>query len=272
MQDTNNGGGSSNAAKTIAPAVVVPVVVVALLIGAAVWFWRKRRASKEAEELRRKEVEEYGFNPNDGALAGGAVAGATAANDTAMSEADGSGYRGWGTTNTARKASTTLGSGSVGAGAIGIARSDSGGNGGYGGNGNYSPNGTGIHDSHSDQNSTDPMVNGNSRPISQDFEGVAALGVGPTAGSRSNTGVKRGPSNASSAYSAGQRSDTSNEAGGSAGMGSPSWDNHYLNEVDAPYSSGAAPVIRDVSARRNTRIEQPTVMPQQARGGISQNF
>lgn len=249
--------------------MVVPVVVVALLIGFGLWFWRRRQASKAAE-LRRKEVEDYGFNPNEGALAGGTLAGTTAANDnTAMSEADASGYRGWGATTTARKASTTLGSTSVGAGAIGIARSDSGGNGG-----SHSPNGTGLNGSHSDHNSGDPLVHGNSRPISQDFEGVAALGGAPAAGSRSNTGVKRGPSNASSAYSAGQRSDTSNEAGGSAGMGSPSWENQYLSEVEQPYGSagGGAPVIRDVSARRNTRIEQPSVMPQQARGGISQNF
>lgn len=40
--------------------------------------------------------------------------------------------------------------------------------------------------------------------------------------------------------------------------------------VDNSY--GAPPVIRDVQARRNTRIESPSVFPQQGNAGIAQNF
>jgi hypothetical protein len=39
-----------------------------------------------------------------------------------------------------------------------------------------------------------------------------------------------------------------------------------------PYGAGQQPVIRDVSARRNTRIENPSVFPQQGNSGIAQNF
>lgn len=40
---------------------------------------------------------------------------------------------------------------------------------------------------------------------------------------------------------------------------------------DGTYGGGH-PVIRDVPARRNTRIENPSVFPQQGSSGIAQNF
>ena len=41
---------------------------------------------------------------------------------------------------------------------------------------------------------------------------------------------------------------------------------------DNSYGGGQQPVIRDVQARRNTRIENPSVFPQQGNSGIAQNF
>lgn len=43
-----------------------------------------------------------------------------------------------------------------------------------------------------------------------------------------------------------------------------------------PYGDGSyggrQPVVQDVPARRNTRIENPSVIPQQGSSGIAQNF
>ncbi|MCJ1461704.1 hypothetical protein MMC07_000302 [Pseudocyphellaria aurata] len=257
----------------IAVAVVVPVVAVALIVLAALFFWRKRKQRKDAEELRRKEVEEYGFNPNNDPTLP-AVGGASSNGDepSDMRETDGAGYRGWGTTSTARKASTTLSSGN---GQIGMARSDSGSNpGGYSAG---SPTGG------TDVQSGDPLVGShtNARPGTADSETIGALGSAPAAlGNRQDRDIHRGPSNASSAYSGAHRSDTSDSGvpGNTSGQ-------QYYNEglyydegmpQHGPYNDGAysggQPVIRDVQARRNTRIENPTIFPQQGNAGIAQNF
>lgn len=257
----------------IAVAVIVPVVAVALIVLAALFFWRKRKQRKDAEELRRKEVEEYGFNPNNDPTLP-AVGGASSNGDEPleMRETDGAGYRGWGTTPTARKPSTTLSSGN---GQIGMARSDSGSNpGGYSAG---SPTGG------TDVQSGDPLVgsSANARPTTADSETIGALGSAPAAlGNRQDRDIHRGPSNASSAYSGAHRSDTSDN--GVAGNASSQ---QYYNEgmyyddgmpQHGPYGdgtySGGQPVIRDVQARRNTRIENPTVFPQQGNAGIAQNF
>ena len=191
-----------------------------------------------------------------------------------MRETDGSGYRGWGTTATTRKASTTLSSGN---GPIGVARSGSGSDpGGYHG----SPPTGASYDGHSDE----PLVGspGRDRPITADSETIGALGAAPAAsGNRSDKDIKRGTSNASSAYSGAHRSDTSGE--GAVPNGAPG--QNYYNEGlyyddgmpnHGPYGDGSygggQPVIRDVQARRNTRIENPAVYPQQGNAGISQNF
>lgn len=257
----------------IAVAVVVPVLAVALIVLAALFFWRKRKQRKDAEELRRKEVEEYGFNPNNDPTLP-AVGGASSNGDdpTEMRETDGAGYRGWGTTSAARQPSTTLSSGN---GQIGMARSDSDSNpGGYSAG---SPTGG------TDVQSGDPLVGSptHARPGTADSETIGALGSGPAAlGNRQDRDIHRGLSNASSAYSGAHRSDTSDNgiSGNQSGQ-------QYYNEGmyydegmpqhgpygDGPYS-GAQPVIRDVQARRNTRIENPTVFPQQGNAGIAQNF
>jgi hypothetical protein len=234
---------------------VIPVVAVAALVLVGILLWKKRKQRKDAEEARRKEVEEYGFNPNNDPTLPAVGAGSV------MTE-DQSGYRGWGnTTNPSnRKASTTLSSGFAGI-------SDSGSNpGGY-----QSPNSpTQVSEGHSG----DPLVAGGQRET-MDSETIGALGAAPVAG-QNRTDIRRGPSNASSSYSAGNRSDNSGEL--PVPMSNPQ---DYYNDAgyyqqgpygDGSYGGGQQPVIRDVSARRNTRIENPSVFPQQGNSGIAQNF
>lgn len=251
---------------------MVPVAAVALIVLALLFWWRKRKQRKDAEELRRKEVEEYGFNPNEDPTLP-AIGGASSNGDepSEMTQTDGAGYRGWGTTSTNRKASTTLSSGN----GIGIARSGSGSD--PGGYQNGSP--TAGTTQNSDVQSNDPLVN--DRPMSGDSETIGALGAAPAAGGNRQDPLHRGPSNASSAYSGAHRSDTSGEGmipGGAPGQ-------QYYNEgmfydegmpQHGPYGDGSygggQPVIRDVQARRNTRIENPSVFPQQGNAGIAQNF
>lgn len=245
-------------------AVVIPVIVVALLVLGALFFWRKRKQRKSNEDERRKEVEEYGFNPNhDPTLPPVGMA---------MAE-DESGYRGWGNTNTSSKgkASNTLTSG--------MTHSDSNSNpGGY-----MNPNSP-THGTYSEANSNDPLMN---RRETMDSDGIGALGAvgGAAPYSTQNAGVRRGPSNASSSYSAAGQSDNSGEYPGMPNNGQHDYyhtdaqgyyqSNPYENH--GPYANGQQPgqqqpVIRDVTARRNTRIENPSVFPQQGNSGISQNF
>ncbi|KAI7545544.1 hypothetical protein KC331_g6150, partial [Hortaea werneckii] len=110
-----------------------------------------------------------------------------------------------------------------------------------------------------------------------------ALGAAPVASS--NPGIKRGPSNASSAYSNGARSEGSDEpmpSMPSGGIGQ-AYDynptNSYGYSQHGPYGDGTygggqdngMPVVRDVSARRNTRIQQGGAYGQ-GTSGIAQNF
>ncbi|EHY56152.1 hypothetical protein ABEF92_005232 [Exophiala dermatitidis] len=266
----------SSGAKT-AIAVIIPIVVIAAALLAGFFFWRKRKARKDAEELRKNEMAEYGFNPNsDPTLAAGV--GAYTDNQSEPHD-DNSGYRGWGATSSNRKASTTLGSNGLAAGGPALSESSSQ-PGGYA----YqtSPNGA------SDHYSADPLMNGHP----EGGDGVAALGAAGAAGglSRSRSGaadIRRGPSNASSAYSVGHQSEASSDTHNMPGP-------YYQEEVpyniynDAaashgPYGDGSyggdgtyagnggQPVIRDVQARRNTRIERAPTFPQ-TQGGIAQNF
>lgn len=244
-------------------AVVVPVVVVAALVLAGIFLWRKRKQKKAAEEARRKEVEDYGFNPNnDPTLPAVASDGGHE-----MSE-DNSGYRGWGTATASRKMSTTLSGGHT-QGQL----SDSGSNPYRGGN---SPNGGA-----SDGNSGDAMLHQRRETMSSD---IGSLGQGPVAGANIQPGVKRGPSNASSTYSAGGHSDVSDVPGAPGAMSqsyeayNPAAGFGYSQHGpygDGTYGGGAQesgmPVVQDVSARRNTRIQQPGNY-QQGNSGIAQNF
>ena len=264
----------------IAVAVVVPIVAVALIVLALLFLWRRRKQRKDAEELRRKEVEEYGFNPNhDPTLPAVGATNSQGDEMPDMRESDGAGYRGWGTTSSARKASTNLSNGP-----IGMAISDNGSH-----QGGYQPSSpTAIGGANSDVHSGDPLMNSptkgslnNGRPTSADSETIGALGGAPAAmGNRPDPNIARGPSNASSAYSGANRSQNSGDAPLSPVESSP----HYYNDgmyddgmtQHGPYGDGSygggQPVIRDVQARRNTRIENPSVLPQQGNAGIALNF
>ncbi|KAL7623979.1 hypothetical protein AAE478_005536 [Parahypoxylon ruwenzoriense] len=264
---TSNGSSSSSLAEPakIAVAVVVPIAAVALLVIGGIFFWRKRKQRKDAEEERRKEVEDYSYNPNndptipDIASTGGAGA-------YEMKEDGASGYRGWGSTtlagSTGRKASTTMSGG-----AAGVAYSDA-----------TSP----TRGNFSDTRSGDGLMGEGSH--SPEGEILGAMGPSSNDDNRgngngnSNGNVHRGPSNASSTYSAAGRSDGSGENG--ASYGGPAYLDQYGG--NNPYSDGAygqaqpgdlggQPVIRDNPARRNTRIENSSHYPQQS-AGISQNF
>jgi hypothetical protein len=248
--------GLSTGGKT-AIAVVVPVVVVALLVIAGILLWRRRKAKKNDAEARRKEVEEYGFNPNaDPTLPPVGM-------QSEMAE-DQSGYRGWGNTTASShaKGSTTLTSGNT--------YSDSNSNpGGY-----HSPGSP--TNAFSDGHSGDPLVNGRRETL--DSDGIGALGAAPVA---QREGINRGPSNASSSYSAADRSDNSGDY--PIPVSNPQEyaaynPNEPYYHASSPYDNnayaagGQQPIIRDVSARRNTRIENPSVFPQQGNSGIAQNF
>ena len=209
---------------------------------------------------------EYGFNPNhDPSLAAAGVAGvagAAYAEDASDAPEENSGYRGWGNTSSNRKASTTLGSNSRPAG---LAVSDTGSQpGGYQHQGN-SPN------------SGDPLMP--SHPEQGDGVGALAAGAGLARHrSGNNSDIRRGPSNASSAYSNGPpHSEASSDVPGVPGHYYEQEQPYNVYNNGGPYGDGSyggtngQPVIRDVQARRNTRIERAPTMPQ-TQGGIAQNF
>ncbi len=208
-------------------------------------------------------MEDYSYNPNgDPTLpAVGSDAGGTG---TTMVTDHSSGYRGWGAAaiGSNRKASTTLSGGHT------QQLSDSGSH-GYGG-----PSSPSAH--YSDGHSSDPIVANRDTMNSDD---LGALGVAPAAGAG---GIRRGPSNASSAYSAGGRSEHSEEAPPMPGPIDHSYgyqQQNYGYGQHGPYGDGTygggqdsgMPVVQDVSARRNTRI-QPGGAYQQGNSGIAQNF
>ncbi|KAI0025687.1 hypothetical protein F4780DRAFT_219969 [Xylariomycetidae sp. FL0641] len=247
--DDSSSSGLHNGGK-IAVAVVVPIAGVALLVLAGLFFWRKRKQRKDAEEERRKEVEDYSYNPNNDPHIPevGSVGG--------MEEAS-SGYRGWGSTlagSTGRKASTTMSGGAAGAA--------------------YSDATSPIRGNVSDTRSGEPLMGDSPRSA----EGEILGAMGPSAADTRNGNVARGPSNASSSYSAAGRSDGSAENG--VAYGGPGYYDQYggtspynegANGSQRPGEAGGQPVIRDNPARRNTRIENPSHYPQQS-AGISQNF
>lgn len=196
-----------------------------------------------------------------------AASGAAGANGYEMVKEDGSGYRGWGTTtlagSTGRKASTTM----SGGGAAGPTYSDA-----------TSPTRAGLSDGRSgDATYTDGT---------HSSEGEILGAMGPSAGNNRAAAagdVRRGPSNASSSYSAGARSDGSGDGMGVgyANAADATYYNQYGN--NNPYAENTyggpsqlselpgAPIIRDNPARRNTRIENPAHYPQHT-ANVSQNF
>lgn len=215
-------------------------------------------------------MEDYGYNPNhDPTLP---TVGGVAASQMAE---DDSGYRGWGGTTAAsnRKGSTTISGGLTG----GISDTTSQ-PGGY-----HSP---GSPSFMQDGNSGDPLMAagaGPNRRETMESDNIGALGSGPAAnqnrggGAGGGVAVTRGPSNASSSYSAGDGHSAHAPIpldGGQFDGGQFEPDNAYYqpNPYDNGAYGGAQPIVRDVQARRNTRIESPSVMPQQGNSGIAQNF
>lgn len=207
-------------------------------MAAGLFFWRRRKQRKSQNQTLREQVEDYNYNPNhDPTLPAIASDG-----HSEMTQTDGTGYRGWGATNmSARKPSTTLSNGHT-QGQL----SDSG----------SSPQ-TASLTRETDDHSGDPIYS---------TDDLGALGGGPVAGAK--TDMRRGKSNASSSYSAGARSDHSD-----VNYSYPA-NNEYAYPYGQPTPYGDAatmPVVRDVSARRNMRVEQGGGH-QQGNGGIAQNF
>lgn len=269
QNDSISKGGLSDSGK-IAIEVVVPIIAVALLVLGGIFFWRRRRHQKDAEEVRRKEVEEYGYNPNEDPSLPPVGAGGHSSDGPFQMREDGSGgYRGWGATTIAassgRKASTTLSGGQSNPSnaPAGMAHSE------------------GTSPSHGDSRSGEPLVSG--RPVSNGSEVLGAMG--PAAAENRGGNIHRGPSNASSSYSVANRSDGSGDQpvpggaygaaqyySGDANYGGPYSDGSYANATGGRAEMGGQPVIRDNLARRATRIENPSHFPTQASAGISQNF
>lgn len=237
-------------------------MAIAALFLLGLFFWRRRKERKVAEEQRKAEIEDYGLNPNQDPT----LATATYPETGPEMAEDNSGYRGWGTTSSAqRNASTTLGSGSRGA--AGAAA------------------GAGMSETSSTQGG-----NAYTQPPSEETHRGEGIATGALAGGamgaaasrrRSNepSNIHRGPSNASSTYSAGPgHIDGLGEMPGSAPAPYYHEEGPY-NYIDAqaqqgPYGDGThhpsgQPVIRNNPARRNTRIDRAPTYPNV---GIAQNF
>ncbi|KAG6088812.1 hypothetical protein E4U30_005176 [Claviceps sp. LM220 group G6] len=247
----DGGGGGISQPAQVAIGVVVPIAAIALLALVGLWWWRKRKARQQSEEERRKEVEDYAYNPN-----AGPTAPAVGLADSYEMRDGEAGYRGWGNTpvagSTGRKASTTMSGGMTAA-----TLSDGG---DVNGNGHTRGN---LSDGKADSHFTD----------SSSPDGGILGAMGPSAAANRNGDVRRGPSNASSSYSATGRSEGSD--GGMFPNGGGYYDQYAQNpycgtDQQAQEASGPA-VIRDNPARRSTRIENPSHYPQQS-AGIAQNF
>lgn len=243
----DSGGGLSSTAK-VAIGVVVPIVAIAILAVIGLFFWKKTRARRQAEAERRKEVEDYAYNPNaDPTIP---VVGMSGGDSYEMREEESVGYRGWGSTtlaggSTGRKASTTI------SGATNQGYSD------------VSP----------------PRDNMSDAALIDSQEGEILGAMGPAAANNRGD-VRRGASNASSSYSAGRSDGSEGGVGVAYGGGGGASGGYYDQYGSSPYEAGygnpgdnmpAPPIIRDNPARRSARVENPGHFPQQS-AGISQNF
>ena len=233
LSSSGGGGGDGGLGQKgkVAVGVVVPIAAIAILAVLALFWWRKRKARRESEEQRRKEVEDYSYNPNaDPTLPPVGIVGGDGYD---MREDGSAGYRGWGSTvagSVGRKASTTM----TGPGAFSDSRA-------------------GASEYNGDV--------GMEAASSHDGEILGAMG--PSAANNRGD-VRRGPSNASSSYSATGRSEGSDGGmfpGGAA----------YYDQYAQPMDGGGGAIIRDNPALRNTQIESSTHYPQQS-AGIAQNF
>lgn len=270
-------------------AVVVPIVGVALIAMILLFFYKKRKRDRENTEQRRKEVEDYRYNPNSTPLAGAPAGGHEEAGyDIGMKDTSTAssslGYRGWG---------STAKSGAVGGRKTSNMSSSA---------GSTMPLTPGFQDNTYREESI-----GEYGPVSPSFpsgsEGTVSGAplmrtataegsvVAPMSGPNAfdNDGIHRGISNASSNYSTVTRSDHSDSGVPSGAQYEGQYYNadggyddgqNYSGHAYQQYQNGqpggypSPPVIRDVEARRNTRIETPTSshFPQNANSGIAANF
>ncbi|KAK6517282.1 hypothetical protein TWF281_003942 [Arthrobotrys megalospora] len=322
---STGGGGLSQPAK-IAIAIIIPIFAVILIAFLGIFFWRRYKKRKDSEEMRRKEVEEYGYNPNNDVSGSGpavmtAAGGANQGGD--MSEVE-AGYRGWGNTAGGRKASAPLSASATtntaGAGYGNTPYSNAAANAGqqypspqqpelYG-----SPVAAGAvpvaagaagaavvgaahleeEKQNRDRHSHSPLLSSpTNRPSTADSSTIGAPAT--TGPSELDDGLHRGDSVASSRYTnATRQSEDSgaHEVPGNNGYRNTyvSDGNDYYNDVANPYAGDydnhehapeqgyhQPPMIQQVGARRNTRIETPpdthyAQMPRQGTSGIAQNF
>ena len=258
-------------------AVVIPIVAVALIAAGLLFFWKKRK-TKASKMKRKSEVEDYSYNPN--APVGGAAMGAMGVRggeggEAEMTEGTG-GYRGWGSTTGGRGRKVSMLGSSVSSGQP-LSPSTMGFSDAY-----LQPVAGGAIDGHGGM-ATSPTVSSFPSPSTDGNQSNAPLVRNRSDSSGhgvavSQDGVHRGDSNASSNYSAMTRSDNSENAL------PPSPYEHRFSGQDGVYDEannysgqpyfGSPPIIRDVSARRNTQIQTPTSehYPQQGNSGIAQNF
>lgn len=260
--------------------MAIPIVAVALIAAAVLFFWKRHRKNKQAVAQRRKEVEEYGYNPNKDAMGGGGGGGVIGSNTPGgseepyeMQDTQSDGYRGWGSTTTRRYThtapSTQAGSMSPIAGGY-VYEKDAYANPAIQ---PQSPNaqyagGLAV----SDHNSDTPINRDSYRPSTAESTtmGVEMNPLGVVNQDNGQGGLNRGISNASSNYSAFAHSDHENDYNRDYMYGNAMDEYDYGGNRNSVHS----PVIRDVEARRHTRIETPTNMhyPQQGNSGIAQNF
>lgn len=212
-------------------------------------------------------MEDYGYNPNNDPTI--PVVASEAPN---MAEDHSSGYRGWGAAGTAnRKPSTTMSGGHV-------QQMSDGGSNAYGNSPHHSDgnSNTGLMDGRRQTMGSDDFT---ATPINHGAATAAPVGMGAGAAAAVGAnGMRRGASNASSRYSGGAVSNHSDEP---VPQIPQNYETHgYGYTQHGPYGDGSynggqggagMPVVRDVSARRNTRVQQAGNYPQ-GNSGIAQNF
>lgn len=269
----NSAGGGLSGPALIAVAVIVPVFTLAIVAIVLILYFKKKRRSRNNVLVK-------------GGVMDGAVAPEEGRDGTyEMDSADNTGYRGWGSTAGGQK-TTIAGSNSAGypiSSSVGNTVSDGGynnsagtGSPGYLGNVSELYSGVNTPSSPVYPDSIGLLAAGRVAP-SPAFTEASTMGVMPSFDS--GGGLNRGISNASSNYSAVTHSDQSDYD-----RGQPHYYGPDVQEYDAAYFSNGSnmyydpsnppPVIRDVEARRNTRIETPTSphSPQHGSSGIAQNF
>jgi len=262
----------------IAIAVIVPVVILAVIAVGLVLYFKKHKTNRNASIKGPVASEIIG--------GGGPPLGSDRDGPYEMSTTDSAGYRGWGSTARNPK-STMAGSSGYPMSPVGKMVSDGGYNNpvsagppGYPGNVSELYGGVIAPASPVFPDSAGLLAVDRAAP-SPAFTESSTIGAMPTFDSHNSEGLNRGGSNASSNYSAMTHSDQSDfdqrQSRQYYGSDVQDYDTAYYSNGPNMYyddTSNPPPVIRDVQARRNTRIETPTSahFPQQGSSGIAQNF